>query len=269
MNDEFMHQFYEEPHAEFADALYERISQSPQPRFPQTIATKLTFRNAAVAFVFLLFVAACVYAVIEKRWDKVGNIWVDVQRTLKFDNSPPPGFTPPTEEPEIVIPDCVSLNEAKEIIRFDLGVPTWIPEGFTFTDKICGGPTIDPLSDFAGMYWEGPDKYTGISIGLSNQKVFNMSTQEYEISNPVIWTPVAPGSYEEVQVKGQSAVLIHGDWEAPWGMEEQMNSQKYEFEWDKKRAIQLYWVDGEVFYHLYTQADLSPEDVIKIAESVQ
>jgi hypothetical protein len=260
MNDEFMHQLYDVPSAEFADALYERISREPPSRFARTLVKKLTFRNAAIAFVFLLLVAACAYAVSTRHWDKVGNIWVHVQRTV-----PPPNFTPSTEEPEIQIPDCVSVKEAREIIRFDFRVPTWIPEGFTFDDKICG---IDGLSDFAGLYWEGPDRYTGISIGLSNRRIFNMSIQEYEITDPVIWDSVAPGSYEEVQVKGQPAVLVHGDWEAPWRTEEMLN-HKDEFKWDKKRAIQLYWIEGEVFYNLYTQADLSPEDVIKIAESLQ
>jgi hypothetical protein len=86
MNDEFLTQFFEAPRAEFVDALYEHISQQPQPRFPGTIAIKLTFRNAVVAFLFMLLVAACVYAVTEKQWNKVGDIWVGAQRTIKVDN---------------------------------------------------------------------------------------------------------------------------------------------------------------------------------------
>ena len=39
--------------------------------------------------------------------------------------------------------------------------------------------------------------------------------------------------------------------------------------WVKGQALQLYWVDGEVMYHLYTQADLPVEDLIKMAESAQ
>jgi hypothetical protein len=65
--------------------------------------------------------------------------------------------------------------------------------------------------------------------------------------------------------------LIRGDWnweEAPWATGE-TSVEKYEYKWDKKRALQLYWVDGEVSYHLYTRADISPEDLIRMAESAQ
>jgi hypothetical protein len=261
MNDEFMHQLYEEPRPEFGNTLYERISTEPQSRFAQVFLHNRAFRYTAISFVVLFLIAAGVYAVYESPWDKIGNIWVKVQRTL------PPPDVPPGEETVMEMPEpaCVSVKEAKEILRFDLRVPTWIPGGFTFRDEICG---IDRLSDYAYLYWEGPDQNTVISINVENRRIFNMSTQKHEITSPVIWFPVAPGSYEEVQVKGKSAVLVHGDWGAPWMTEEMVNSTQ-ESKWDWERAIQLYWVDGEVFYHLYTQAELSPEEVIRIAESVR
>jgi hypothetical protein len=84
--------------------------------------------------------------------------------------------------------------------------------------------------------------------------------------------PVSPGSYEVVQVHGQPAVLVRGDWNwemAPWANGEMSSVEEYEYKWDKKRALQLYWVDGEVFYHLYTRADISPEDLIRMAESAK
>jgi len=39
--------------------------------------------------------------------------------------------------------------------------------------------------------------------------------------------------------------------------------------WDKKAAIQLYWVDGEWLYLLIASPDLSAQDLIRIAESAQ
>src|SRR5215207_1041514 len=112
MNDEFLNQFLEEPRAEFSDALYERISRQSQPRFAQTMSKNLTFRNAAVAFALLFFVAACVYVLSEKRWNKVGGIWVDVQKTLKLD------FGPPAETSVVETPyyECVTVEEAREIL---------------------------------------------------------------------------------------------------------------------------------------------------------
>lgn len=83
MNDEFLLRYRRTPRAEFADALYERISSQPQPRFAIPVLNRLTFRNVGAMFALMLFVAACVYAVTEKGWNKVGDIWVDVQKSPK------------------------------------------------------------------------------------------------------------------------------------------------------------------------------------------
>jgi hypothetical protein len=263
MNDEFLAKFHKTPRAEFADALYESISQQPQPRFPGTRAIKLTFRNAAVAFMFMLLVAACVYYVVtEKRWDKIGDIWVEVQRTIKVDNPSLSG------EPLVMEfqPKCLSIDEAREILRFRFEVPAWTPDEFTFSDEICGFEDLHYLSRSAFLVWEGADKNTGMKLDLRNL---------YEQEPPsllMFGMPVPPGSYEEVQVHGQPAVLVRGDWnweDVPWAHGQKSSVEEYKYKWDKKRALQLYWVDGEVMYHLYTRANVSPEDLIKMAESAQ
>jgi len=42
-----------------------------------------------------------------------------------------------------------------------------------------------------------------------------------------------------------------------------------ETKWDKKRGVQLHWLDGEVMYSLYGGTNISPEDLIKMAESAR
>jgi hypothetical protein len=169
--------------------------------------------------------------------------------------------------------ECLTVEEARKMLRFEFKVPAWVPEGFTFDDRMCG---VDSLSDYASLHWSGADEFTGITIYLANLRSFNMATQKYVIGPAAIWwPPVAPGSYEEVQVNGQPAVLVRGDWdlndvvsEIPPGRELDAD-RKLETKWDKKRALQLYWVDGEVLYDLYTRAKVYPEDLIKMAESAQ
>ena len=260
MNDEFLAKYHKTPRVEFADALYERISQGPQPRFPQSSAIKLTFRNAAVAFIFMFLVAACVYyAVTEKRSHKVGKIWVEVQRTIKVNNPSLSGEPLVTE----FQPKCLSIDEAREILQFSFKVPAWAPDGVTFSDEICGFEDLHYLSRSAFLNWEGADKNNGIQLDLRHL---------FEQEPPSLLTPVSPGSYEEVRVHGQPAVLVRGDWnweEAPWTHGQMSSVEKYEYKWDKKRALQLYWVDGEVMYQLYTRANVSPEDLIKMAESAR
>jgi len=263
MNDEFLNQFLEAPRAEFADTLYKRISRQPQPRFAETMIKNLTFRNAAVAFALLFFVAACVYIVSEKRWNKEGGIWVDVQKTFKLEFDPSE-----IQVEEIPDSECVTVEEAREILRFQFQVPAWVPEGFTFVNSMCG---IDRTSDSAGLHWKGADKYSGIAMNLNNLR-WNDGIRD-RIVSPSTMLPVAPGSYEEVQIHGQSAVLVRGDWEWPWGTEESVQvfagMEEVELKWDKKRGLQLYWVQGEVLYYLSTHANVSAEDLIKMAESAQ
>lgn len=261
MNDEFLTRFREEPRAEFAETLYERISRETQPRVTWALAKKLTFRNAVVVFAFLFFIAACVYAVSEKRWNKVGDIWVDVQKTYKIEFVPPPGEKLVLSQTQDY--ECLTVEEAREILRFDFQIPTWIPEGFTFDGRMCG---VERTSDFAGLSWIGPDKYSRINITLHNLR-WNDGVKD-RIGPPYTMFPVAPGSYKEVQVHGRPAILVRGDWEEPWRTEEPVGG-KIELKWNKKRGLQLYWVDGEVLYYLHTLADVSAEDLIKMAESAR
>lgn len=266
MNDEFLTKFHKTPRAEFVDALYERISRRSQPHFARTLGQRLTLRNSVIMMALLFVVAACVYAVTDRGWRKVGGIWVQVERTYKVTLEPPISVS--TEELEAQEMDCVTVEEAKEILRFDFRVPAWAPEGFRFEDKICG---IDRTSDFAALYWAGADEYSSIQLMLQNLKWFNMASQEYKVGEPTIWGPVAPGSYEEVQVNGQPAVLIRGDWDylrrgfAPSGEA----PQEFVSRWDSKAGLQLHWEAGDVMYHLYAWKDVSPEDLIRMAESVR
>jgi hypothetical protein len=274
MNDEFMHQYYEQPRPDFADTLYERISREARPRFSWPMMPKLTFRNAVIAFVFLSFVAACVYVATENRWIKVGGIWVHVVRTHKVQFIPPPVVS---EESGIQFEErqCITVEEGREILRFDIKVPAWAPEGFRFDNRMCG---IDRISDFVSLYWVGADQFSGINLWISNRRGFNGATLKYEIWDAAVWQPVAPGSYKEVHVHSQPAVLIQGDWdtsplsgivyELPPGREVDENGL-VEAKWDKKRGVQLHWVDGEVMYSLYGGKNVSPEDLVKMAESAQ
>lgn len=262
MNDEFLAEFRKTPRAEFADALYERISQQPQPRFPQARMIKLTFRNVLVVLIFVLVVAACVYyAVTDKRWNQVGSIWVEVRRTIKADNPSLSGEPIVVEEEDFF--ECFSIDDAREFLRFNIKIPAWAPDEFTFSNELCGFEDLHYLSRSAFLNWEGTDKNTGMQLDLRFL---------YEQEPASLLIPVAPGSYEAVQVHGQPAVLIHGDWnweETPWANGQVSSVEQYEYKWDKERALQLYWVDGKVMYHLYTRANVSPEDLIKMAESAQ
>jgi len=262
MNDEFLTKIHKTPRAEFADTLYERISRQSQPNFAQALGQRLTLRNSAIMVALLFVVVACVYAVTDRGWRKVGGIRLDVQKTYKYEFTSIPETEWKAQPQEF---KCLTVEAAEEVLRFDFHVPTWAPEGFTSPAGVCG---VDSFSGYAFLYWKGPGQYPGIQISLTNMRYFSGASQDYEVEEPSIWFPVAPGSYEQVQVHNRPAVLIRGFWEKPWQTAEMVEG-KHEFRWDKKRGLQLYWMDGEIFYELNTYADVSAEDLIKMAESAR
>ena len=269
MNDEFLLRYRRTPRPEFADALYQRISSQPQPRLAIPVLNRLTFRNVGAMLALMLFVAACVYAVADRGWRKVGDIWVQVEKTHKVLYVP---LTEAFEGSEIFPPvyECLTVEEARNILRFDMRVPSWVPAGFILRDEICG---VDQISDSAFLYWEGTDKFNGISLVLANLRWYDPTMLVYQVGPASVWGPVAPGSYEEVQVNGKPAVLVRGNWDLNDVVSEIPAGRKLDADgnldakWDKKLGLQFHWVDGEVMNHQYTRANVSTKALLRIAES--
>ncbi len=262
MNDKFLKQFYEAPRTKFADVLYEHISQQPQPRFAQTMATKLTYRNIVIVFVLLFLVAACVYAVVEKRWNKVGEIWVDVQSTQK----PPTVIQSDLYKGMAGDMEVADLVEAKTALKFEFGFPSWAPEGFVLDDRL----NISPWSaKTLSAFWKSQDGGDPIGIFLKSRWYLVPGTKNPILGSVSTW-PVVPGSFEEVEVQGRPAVLVRGDWNW-WHMQVvEDETAEMELEWDEQNGISLYWTDGDISYLLWTyDPAVSAEDLIKMAESVR
>lgn len=123
---------------------------------------------------------------------------------------------------------------------------------------------------YVHLYWQGADERSFIQLIIQNLKRYNWHTQNYRIEPAVIGS-VAPGSYEEAQVHRKPAVLIRGDWdylEKMVGTSKEA-TQEIDSKWDSKMALQLHWVEEEVMYHLHARGNISPEDLIKMAESAR
>src|ERR1044071_9577381 len=75
-------------------------------------------------------------------------------------------------------PQCVTVEEGREILRFNFKVPTWVPESLRLDGRICG---INRMSDYASLYWAGADSFSGINLWISNRRGYNMATQKYEV----------------------------------------------------------------------------------------
>ncbi|HEU0291105.1 MAG TPA: hypothetical protein VFR47_00110 [Anaerolineales bacterium] len=265
MNDEFLTHFREAPRAEFAEALYERISRQSQPRFAMPKLNKLTLRNTGAMFMLMLLVAACVYAVVEKRWNQVGEIWVDVHRDPKQPLVIESGlWKGPAGDMEVG-----TLMEAKSFLKFAFGFPTWAPNGFILDKKM----NISPWSEKSlSASWTSQDGGEPIGIFLDYRWFRVPGVTNNPMYESVSTQPVAPGSFEEVEVQGDPAVLVRGDWN--WRVYQVVvvegEPTARGFEWDEQNGLSLYWAEDDVAYLLWTyNPAVSADDLIKMAESAR
>ncbi len=250
MKDDFLAQFREQPRRDFANTLYGRISQ---PK-PSRLAGKLTFRNAVLALIVLVLIVACVRAVTAPRWVKIGDIWVDVQRHYEneFFVIGNVGYLPYSHQVE---QQAYTLSDVEETV--DAKVPAWAPDDFKF-DRVVW---LDDRS--ASLIWKN-QKDDSIRLVIGSRKWLEVGLYE-RIASGATW-PVAPGNFKEIQVNGRPAVLVRGDWARPASGLVEADER---LEWDKKAAIQLYWVEGEWLYHLFASPSIAAEDLTRMAESAK
>jgi hypothetical protein len=246
-----------------------RIKQNPIDQIKQSFAQSsgiFTFRNLALVLAILVLIVACVRAFMTPRWEKVGIYWVYVTRQHLLTISPS-NFTPGGQESPLY-----TLSDVKNALGSGVKIPNWLPDGYKFDSVLW----LDSVSKFATIWWEGPQayRYPAFSerggIILYIQSLLRLDSN---LRNTIVtgWIEeVAPGSFKETKVNGLPALLVQGDWEDPptsfWA-EAENQKVSIELEWNKTKDIQLYWTDGEWFYHLIAPSDVSSQDLVRMAES--
>lgn len=160
--------------------------------------------------------------------------------------------------------EVTNLEEARSVLGFEFGFPSWAPQGFVLEDKM----KMSPWSQKAfSASWTSRDGGEPIGIFLS-YRWFDVATLPNPIHRSVSTGPVPPGSFEEVKVFGRPAVLVRGDWN--WQMRPVEETEEIELKWDRKNGLSLYWADDDVAYLLWTyNPTISPEDLIRMAESAR
>jgi hypothetical protein len=258
----------EDLHRRWIDATH-RIKQNPIDQIKRSFAQSsgiFTFRNLALVLAILVLIVACVRAFITPRWEKIDIYWVYVTRQHLLTNSPS-DFTPGGQESPLY-----TLPDVKNALGSEVKMPTWLPDGYKFDSVLW----LDSVSKFATIWWMGPQayRYPAFSehggIKLFVQSLLRLDSN---LRNTIVtgWIQeVAPGSFKETMVNGLPALMVQGDWEDPptsfWA-EAENQKVSIELEWSKTKAIQLYWTDGEWFYHLIAPSDVSSQDLVRMAES--
>jgi hypothetical protein len=258
----------EDLHLRWMDATH-RIKQNPIDQIKQSFIHSsgiLTFRNLALVLAILVLIVACVRALITPRWEKTGIYWVYVTRQHLF-TIYPPVVTPGGQESPLY-----TLSDVKNALGNEAKIPSWLPDGYKFDSVLW----LDDVSKLATIWWMGPQayRYPAFSehggIKLFVQSLLRLGSN---LRNTIVtgWIEeVAPGSFKETKVNGLPALLVQGDWEDPptsFWTEAENQKVSIELEWSKTKAIQLYWTDGEWFYHLIAPSNVSSQDLIRMAES--
>jgi hypothetical protein len=254
MNADFLHDYRQSPSPEFARALYARLAEEK----PGPLAGKLTFRNAALALALLVLFVACVRVLTRPYYDQIGEIWVDVK---------PHEVIP--EQPEIVSADDLpgplpeyTLADIEEAFDGAVKVPAWLPDGYAF-DSVTSMTDLG-TQQWAFISWQGSSSDRHITLVARCMRAW---MGDHYVVGPVYTWSVGPGSYREVEVNGQPAVAVRGDWAR--NDVDLEGDFPTEVPWDRNVGIQLYWVDGEWFYLLMASPDLSFDDLIRMAESAR
>ena len=246
-----------------------QINRNPITQIKQIFSRSsviFTFRNLAFVLALLVIIVACVRAFIMPRWEKIDNYWVYVIRQHLLTISPI-AVTPGGQEFPLY-----TLSDVKNALGNGAKIPSWLPDGYKF-DSV---PGVDGISKIAAIWWVGPQesRYPPFSehggIMLYIQSLLRLDSSLRNIIGTGWIGEVAPGSFKEIWVNGVPGLLVQGDWEDPptnFWVQAEKTQVSIELEWDKDKAIQLYWTDGEWFYHLIAPSEVSSQDLVRMAES--
>jgi hypothetical protein len=260
MNDDFLNQFYQPSPPAFSRALYARISSEKS----SPLAGKSRFSNLVGVLACIVLIVACVRAATAPRNTRIGSIWVDVgskyDMGLIFPKTSSGSITNSGFLYKSCGQECVSLSQAEQTCDCTLQIPTWAPDRFNWDGK------VNPywVMDGGQISWIHPDDQSSITLLFTPLQGWNGTRR---LSYDSYTDAAVPGSYREVKVNGQSAVLIHGLWTLPYKANYSITDWTNPV-WDGQVGLSLYWVENQVEYRLLTYSNtVSVQDLIHMAES--
>lgn len=145
----------------------------------------------------------------------------------------------------------IGVDQALAELPFHFGIPTWVPDGFVLEERVrVLLPENDSdLSRATNVYliWSNP---TGSRLFLVAQPTSIAECAECSV-------PIGEGSLENVEVNGESAAFVRGFW----------NSTSKQ--WDTSGGtINLRWTGDALYMLTGVEPVITPDDLIRIAESI-
>jgi len=250
MDDDFLYRCRPDVRPEFAESLYKTLA-STQPGILEPARTRHGSRFLLFAIALALFGAALVTAIPTVRAQTIEFIkhigdmtfvLVDLNRLP----TPPPvptlaeGETPVGPEPTI------NVERALELFPIKLTLPTWIPAGYVLSDQVFF--EHNKYRDSATFTWNNPR--------LVTPTAWNFPISLYVgYPGPGVGEEVPRNLLQETTVNGIPAAIVRGGMNGMTG--------KYDIP-----IIRLMWIDHDATYEMTAPDSTSPEDLIRMAESM-
>jgi hypothetical protein len=253
MNDDFLKEMRRPPRREFANALYERISQPMNQssyRIEPFVLRRAALAMGAVSLLLLvtIMVSPAARAFAEAQFRQIGAL---IFRPAEVEPGPVPLPTVPAPGDTNPPQNATLLEDASRLSGFTVLAPGYLPAGYT-----------------VASVWSIDRQESGIYVVSSFR---NDANNQFLLLNQIDYAPGASfeqsyGDNEQlsdVSVRGQTGVWITGRLmtdptdHAP---KLQGEPQLYATNW-------LVWQEGDITYTLFGN-NLSQEEMVRIAESL-
>ena len=245
MNDDFIYAALPKVPKDFAHSLYAKISIDTYSQSKMYSRIRNSRRVQVVIIILgLLLLVAWSQVRLWVRYVPIGDLWL-VELSRQTQIAPGNQFATPFVPTPMPTPEIWDGTIRPEDLNFVIYFPTWFPYGFSAI--------------------EFPQEMMPYESTLA---MWNNDAQE---KIRLFFVPITggmhpyapPGMYEQAQVNGQPAILIHGRLALKKPPEK---SRK----WDETLGLQLHWILGKYVYALETFGPyLSVSDLIRMAESMK
>jgi preprotein translocase subunit SecG len=253
MDDDLLYQIRPPVRKAFAESLFQRLSslspQSPSQRLGAFQAFRSFMRPLTwkVALLFILALMALTFVLSEQararalEWIKVVAGFTVEERSESPLKSYEEGKVQATE---YTTAPTLSVPEALAEPPFPFSLPTWVPEGYTIDETV----TIANSKTWVMLNWKNPNGGGIFMLVEPKRPKYNL--------------PAGEDSSEEIQINGQPALLIRGDWASV-------------DRWDPRLAVTIYWEKNGIYYRLgygerkpIQDMEAIIQQLIRMAESV-
>lgn len=203
----------------------------------------LIFTLLLILMALMFMMSTTTQAMVQEITEKIGSFIFQETQAVS------PVIAPKVES--VNGPMTMTKSQAQGYVPFLLELPTWLPDGYNFTNQVVLAGSRSAGIDGGFLTWENRTNDNWIVIIIRK-------TKDKDVEGNLI-SPIEVGTLgavKEVKVKSFPATIVQGHWDMKTG------------KWAES-GLSLRWWVGEMFYAVHTSdQNISEEQLIHIAESI-